>query len=93
MKYKIAVFYVLKYGRTQKRYYYIITWEIEKPWRTYETVLYHYPRKKLSNHYILLHLPGKCRSYVTATPVFKLILEARTGIKEATKIVEYERSF
>ena len=92
MKYKIAVFHVLKYGWTQKCHYHIITWEIEKPWKTYETILYYHPRKRLSHHYILLHLPGEYRIYTTAMPVFKLILEARTEIKKATKVVEYERT-
>ncbi len=91
MKYKIAVFYVLKYGWTQKRHYHIITWETKRPWYTYETILYYLPRKRLSYHYIL-HLPGAHNSYATVTPVFKLVLEARTRIKEATKIVEYERT-
>lgn len=91
MKYKIAVFYVLKYG-VEQNHYHIITWETKRPWYTYETILYYLPRKRLSHHYIL-HLPGVHNSYVTKTPVFKLILEARTGIRRATKIVEYERSF
>ena len=91
MKYKIAVFCVLRRGDDHKYYYHIITWETGKPWYIYETILYYYPRKKLSHHYIL-HLPGARDIYGTATLNFKMILETRTGIKEATKIVEYERT-
>jgi hypothetical protein len=91
MKYKIAVFYVLKYGWTQKRHYHIITWETSRPWNTYETVLYYLPRKRLSHHRIL-RLPGAYHSYAVTTPNFKIILETRTNVKKATKIVEYERT-
>ena len=94
MKYKIAVFYVLKYGWTQKRHYHIITWKIGKPWRTYETILYYHPRKRLSHHYIL-HLPGAYTKYPKDRDLLeeiKSVLETRITIKEVTKIVEYERT-
>ena len=91
MKYKIAVFYVLKCGGDHKYHYHIITWETKKPWYTYETILYYHPRKRLSHHYIL-HLLGAYKSYATVRPNLRIILEARTNIKEATKIVEYERT-
>ena len=91
MKYKIAVFYVLEYG--YKYHYHIITWEIKKPWHTFETILYYHPRKRLSHHYIL-HLPGAYTRYPKDRDILeelKLILETRINIKEATKLVEYER--
>lgn len=92
MKYKIAVFYVLRYGG--KYHYHVITWEIGKPWRTYETILYYLPRKRLSHHYIS-HLPGsytRCSKNKDILEEIKLDIEARTQIKEATKIIEYERA-
>jgi len=94
MKYKIAVFYVLRYGGDFKYNYHIITWEIKHPGILYETILYYHPRKRLSHHYIL-HLPGTYIRYPKdrdILEVFKLVLETRVNIKEATKIVEYERT-
>ena len=94
MKYKIAVFYVLRREGEHKYHYHIITWGTEKPWPTYETVLYYHPRKRLSHHYIL-HLPGElhCSYYSSAAPVFdESVLETRTNVKKAIKLVEYERT-
>ena len=93
MKYKIAVFYVLRC--CGDHHYHIITWETERPWYTFETVLYYHPRKRLSHRYIL-HLPGMLNRYPKDRDILgelKLILETRITVKEATKIIEYERTF
>lgn len=95
MKYKIAVFYVLRRYGDYKYHYHIITWEIKKPWYTFETILYYHPRKRLSHHYIL-HLPGAYNRYPKDRDILgeiKLALETRINVEEATKIIEYERSF
>lgn len=98
MKYKIVVFYVLGFvgdNKNHETHYRIITWETERPWYIFETILYYHPRKRLSHRYIL-NLPGICYRYPEDRDILgelKLILETRPGIKEATKIIEYERTF
>ena len=94
MKYKIAVFYVLRYWGEHKYHYHIITWETGKSGHAYETILYYHPSKRLSYHYIL-HLPGAYNSYDKDRDILdeiKLRLETSIDIKEATKIIEYERT-